>query len=191
MVEYTKSLSADFSGNLNVDKLFNEIYNSESIAPTCISVQNIGDDVKITFSESLSTGEQSELENIITNHDYTPEKITNFKETIQCGFAKNIPTSYYVVCRYLYDGSVNNNLNYVKIFSNKDSSVTSYDVRIVDFTNNMVLAEQTFNNSSYQLNDLGNILNVPNTSSVIEVQIKSNNYNQEKIYVDFVSFYIE
>lgn len=65
---YTKSLTTNFGGNLNPDQILTEIEADEGIAPTCITVMNIADNVDIIFDSALDAGEQTILDGIITAH---------------------------------------------------------------------------------------------------------------------------
>jgi len=65
---YTKSLTLDFIGNLNIIQLQDEINLDSTIAPNCITVTNNADVVKIIFDSALSGGEQTTLNNLIAAH---------------------------------------------------------------------------------------------------------------------------
>ena len=67
---YTKSLSSDFSGNLNIQQLYCEVEENGNIGPDIITIMNIGDDnVEIVFDSALSAGEQTTLDSLIGLHD--------------------------------------------------------------------------------------------------------------------------
>ena len=51
---------------------------------------------------------------------------------------------------------------------------TSYDVRVYDQTNDEVLAEDNFTNTTIALHDMGTLSNVPSNDSLINIQINRN-----------------
>jgi len=67
-MSYIRSLSNDFSGNLNPDQLQGEINGNAGIAPECLGVINPSDVVEIHFDAPLSAAEETTLATIISAH---------------------------------------------------------------------------------------------------------------------------
>ena len=65
---YTYSLSTDFSGNLTLEQLKDEINAEVEITQTCTYVSNVADDVNIEFTGALITSEETKLGTVISNH---------------------------------------------------------------------------------------------------------------------------
>jgi len=71
-VLYNYSISGDItSGEVNLDRLTNEI-NDSVILTSLISTGTLADDLKIIFSDSLSSGDKTTLDGIVLNHAGTP-----------------------------------------------------------------------------------------------------------------------
>jgi hypothetical protein len=69
-VTYTYSLSGDFGGDINISTLFDEIQAS-AIVNTCYGVSLLGDTVTIGFEGSLSGGDETILDGLVSSHDST------------------------------------------------------------------------------------------------------------------------
>lgn len=65
---YVKSVSADFGGFINQNKLYNEIEADFSITPNLLDVDRIDDTIYIVFDSALSGPEQTQLDFIISSH---------------------------------------------------------------------------------------------------------------------------
>lgn len=61
-----------------------------------------------------------------------------------------------------------------------DIGVTSYDVRIFDATNSVVVAEANYANTSEQLLDLGTISNLSPTQCILEIHLRKNGGSDRK-----------
>lgn len=67
-------------------------------------------------------------------------------------------------------------------------SGTSYDVKVIDITNNNALAETNFTNTAQQNNDIGTLTNVPTTDAEIEVHLKVNGGGGSQVDITGVNF---
>lgn len=67
-----KSLSVDFPTGLDTIAFMADVNADVSITPACISVQNIADDVNIVFDATLSAGELTSLDTLISNYVFVP-----------------------------------------------------------------------------------------------------------------------
>jgi hypothetical protein len=66
---YTKSITSDFGGNLNIDNLQNEII-AQGLTPILVRIDRLGDSIDVVFDSELSAGEQTILNNtVIPNHN--------------------------------------------------------------------------------------------------------------------------
>lgn len=120
-------------------------------------------------------------------------KFINIKNILPNSFMKSTATdqsstnttSYSVIMSLTVPGELMNNIQNIKVLSKKDGSVTSYDVRIYDVTNNLVIAENNFTNSNYSINNIGTLNNLPTNEAVLEIQAKRNggNGNKKNVYV--------
>nr|QBK89447.1 MAG: hypothetical protein LCMiAC02_05420 [Mimivirus LCMiAC02] len=73
---YTKSLSSDFSSNLNSSQFHIEVDGDGGITPNILGVNVTGDVVDIIFDAALSGAEQTTLDGLITAHTpVTPDII--------------------------------------------------------------------------------------------------------------------
>ena len=88
--------------------------------------------------------------------------------------------------RFSYPGTdVAGEIICIKALSYKDNGVGSYNVRVRVVPGYDIVAEATLTNNQTILNDLGEITNVPDTESVLEVDIKRNTGNG-RVYIDDV-----
>jgi hypothetical protein len=157
-VTYLKSLSADFSGNLNPSQLFDEIQDAFGIIPICITVTNIGNDVRILFESSLSSGEQVTLDNLISVHSpaaYIGQRIIN------------IPLQ-----NTLTDRSTYTTLNTIVFAGYMEQDGTSFDVRIYDTTNINDICSITLSNELEGIIDFGLLSNLPTGEAMFECQAR-------------------
>lgn len=188
-VTYTKSIITDFNNNINTSKLANEIVN-QGFIPTLLTINTLGDAVYIIFNMSLSVGEQTVLNTVISNHT----GVNIVYETISKISLKNdiiSTTSYIRVGTFIYPGS-NHMTNISKItgIGYMESGVTNYSIRIYDKTNNLTIVENTFTNINEDILNLGLISNIPTEESVIEISVKKTGGNgNNKAYVDNITIY--
>lgn len=82
--------------------------------------------------------------------------------------------SYVTVIQFAYIPAEYGNITGVKIASYMNPGATSYDVRVYDQTNDEVLAEDNFTNTTIALHDMGTLSNVPSNDSLINIQINRN-----------------
>lgn len=189
---YTKSLSGDFSGNLNITQLFNQIENSE-IVPSCVTIKNKSDDVDIIFVSSLSSGEEAILDNIVSNYIIDNSKPYNNFLTLTPNKTKiTSNSSYSNIYTFKYGGSIKTGLiDYIEIISYTDSNTDSYDIRVVDQNSAIVLASANFTNNKPEICDLGTISNIPEHETILEIQGKQNGEKKKNIYIESINVYYD
>ena len=61
--------------------------------------------------------------------------------------------------------------------SYKTGNSSSYDIRVYDATNSLVIADANFANSSSTVNSLGTLSNLPTGPAIFEIQAKKNGGN--------------
>lgn len=122
---YSKSLSTDFSGNLNPSQLRNELNADGGISPECIVVKNSGDDVDIVFDASLSGGEETTLNNLISAHIPISSYISSKSETVTATSLETYQTKT-VLNKYVNVGEYK--INWYYIFLTDDGY---HDIRII------------------------------------------------------------
>lgn len=108
-ISYNRSLSNDFSGNLNPSQLKDEI-NAGTIVPICLVVINISDVVTIKFNSALSNNEVIEMDQIIAEHvviqsgSKTVKNITITSSTLSTYQTRDtLTTSYLPIGTYKID----------------------------------------------------------------------------------------
>jgi len=171
MASYTYSKVTNFGGNLKEDQLRDEINNDGGITPTCTFINTDGDVVTINFSVSLSTGEETTINSIISAH--TPIVIYKSQSSYSFSSGSIIDTIYSSILTFIYPGSNQiTDLGIINVTSYMDSGGTSYQIRLFDVTNTNVLASGSFTNTTININSLTSIANIPTDQAVCEVQIK-------------------
>jgi hypothetical protein len=171
MVDYNYSNTIDFPNGIIAGQLFIEIEKDTNITKTLINVQDeVGDNVKITFANSLTTGEETTLNTLVSNH--IPYNSTSFFKINSTNKTFIKTTSYNVALSHTIFGENSFSIKSIKVLSRISTDGASYSVRIYDATNKNVIAENTFSNTSLIINDMGTLNNLPSSESIIEVQAK-------------------
>lgn len=169
MSSYTFNIEQSFiNGGIEQDKLYRELrtglYKPSNIILTA-------DDVIITFTQTLTSGEETTLNNIIANHSPIPE---NTGKNVQIFSVKTGPfsnTIYQSISLFNFPGNSINDLTHIKTVSYINMP-SNYSIRIYDITNNRVIVEKVLNNTYETLNDLGTLSNIPYIDMLLDVQIK-------------------
>ena len=177
---YNKSLSTDFDGNLATTQLFNEIETDPGISPTCVTISNVGDNVSIIFTTALSGGEETTLDGLITAHTPNTHPTVNRQEQLMLKSSKYKSFKYSRAATYIFRPSDETLIN-IEIISSKQSSITSYDMRVINLTNNSIIATKNFTNDIEQINNLGVLANIPTEESILEVSVRKNGGSKKTI----------
>ncbi len=171
---YTRSLASDFGGSFKHSQFHREIVDEAGITPILDGINVSGDVIDIIFDSSLSVGEQTTLDTLISNH--VPS--TNKEKVIFFSFvppSRNTNLSvYHRIATFKYNGSDNiGPIDYIEILGCSDADVTSYDVRVVNALTMDTIAEKTgISNTVSTITDLGTISNIPTDESIFEVYVK-------------------
>jgi hypothetical protein len=119
-----------------------------------------------------------------TTPDYTHDKVLTPKKT---DYNNDV---YMRVYTYIYAVTSGTVLTNIKVLSNKDPAITSYDVKVTDITHNNILLTKNLTNTVEQVNDLGVLTNIPTTESIIEVCVKKNGgTKKDYVHVETIMFY--
>jgi hypothetical protein len=145
MATYTYSLSGDFGGNINAGMLDEEITDNGSITENLSYVNVDEDDVSIIFDSALSSGEMTELNNVVSAHDPSDNPRIKIESTGSLG-TETIITSAQTVNRTITlpdadTALVGNDTN--DILSNKTVNTAS-NTLIIDASD---VTTGTFDNS--------------------------------------------
>ena len=176
-VSYTYSIINDFNGDLNTAQFHIEISNNVTIGPYFIRIDTINDDVYIVFSQSLTAGELTILNDMITNYIYIPSSSTesyvvlsNFKTGVKVS-----SSAYFAVDEYIIPDNTLPSLTSVFVTVTSSNVNTYFTVRFYDVYNKRTLA-QTVSQAIVANNK--NIINVPillqpiTGNNIFEIQIK-------------------
>jgi hypothetical protein len=191
MSNYNKSIATDFGGNFNIDTFKSDIYDS-SITATLTALGSHGDNVFVGFTPALSGAEETTLNSLISTHNGASD--ISYSQTHTAYAKKDFykDTSYKDISTYMYDGS--DKLGPIKeivCVAYKDSSVTDFSIRIYDDTNNNIIAENTFSNSSRVFLTLTPLTNIPMKKAIITVQIKkTGGNNKQYVHIENIQFRI-
>ena len=137
------------------------------------------------FTTALSGAEQTTLNGLISGHSPVVKPTYSRKHDLipKKSFIKN--TTYERIVVFEYPGS-----NYgspiinVTCISYMDSNCTSYDIKILDKTNNLVIVENNFTNTTEVKNTLTPISNIPTDEAIIEIYVrKVGGVKKDKIHV--------
>jgi hypothetical protein len=193
MVEtiYTRSITTDFGGN-RVINLHPEIVAETGITTTLLRVDTLGDAVYIVFDSALSGGEETLLNTVISNHDNNIQ--VAYKSVITVSPKNTIfsNTTYSREYLFVYKGSDKiGTISKIEVIGYMDNGVTSYSIKIGDKTNNTVIAENTFTNTTEGIVSCTPISNIPTGQSIIEIFIKkTGGIANQKAYVESINLYI-
>jgi hypothetical protein len=168
------SLSGDFSDYLNTEKLRDEINENEGLSKTCFSVISFFDTVSIFFSGNLSNSEITTLDTIIAAHGPTTERASQMSNI---ALNQNCITAnvYTKIGTFIFPGTDYwEKVTNFRVISAMEAGGTSYDVRIIDLSNNNTICSRNFSNVIEANNDMGSIDNLPHDEAIFEIHAKIN-----------------
>lgn len=165
---YSYTISGDFPNGFSAGQLTFQIENNTIITKKLNTITNTGNDVDIEFLEALPPAELTELNTIIANFtiiiNYTKKDITftDFE-------TNNIV--YTRVLSFIFSGSLHEgNIDKFEFLGNIDAG--QYSIRLYDATNNNILAEETFNNTTNIIQTVNNVVNTPTNEAEIELHVR-------------------
>lgn len=183
---YTKSFTGDFGSSFKQDQFNDEIKADGGISPVLLRVDRTGDNIEIVFDASLA-GEETAFNTLITNH--TPATYIG-KEVNYLNVPKSEikSTSYAEIISFEFPGKTKMDISTIKFVGYMKKNGSTYDVRLLDITHNVVLGEGSFTNESKSIQDLGTISNIPvDSGCVFELQAKVN--GNSRCYIQNVVIY--
>ena len=166
----TYSISVDF-GNVRpyASQLHNEIILETGIVKNLIGITIYQDTVDIEFDFSLSGGEKTLLDAIVSSHiplynADTPNSlnIVPKKNTVNSNSYTRIAANIFNKTKYAIAKSVSY------------CTGTSYDIQIYDKENKQILLSKNLTNNEESIQDLGILTNLPSSSTQIKISIKTN-----------------
>lgn len=167
MSSYTYDISSTFPSGYNSTKLYKDI--RQFIAkPSTFSFT--GDTFYLSFSITLSSGQQSALTTIINEHTATTDPVGDTVLAYRLASTTFGSTSYQSCGSFEFPGRNIDTLTNIHVLASANSG--NYSIRVFDITNSNTIAEATFTNTVDALNDLGTISNEPYGPAIIDVQIK-------------------
>ena len=191
----TYNINTTFGGieNLNQGQLHQEI---EDQIAKFYSTQKIGTNLRLYFSDTLTSGEQTTLDGILSAHTPSTTPVKNNYFNYYLNQTKQVIGSYQKFAAFKFEGTSSEaiqGVSAIEVLSSTEGS--DYDVRIVDVTNNNVICEITGlsgNDDLDVINDMGTLSNMPSNEAVFEVQVRKNGggkntnvtISQLTIYID-------
>jgi hypothetical protein len=184
MATYTKSLINDFHGQMNQAQLYDEIIKSTIIKINLQGISSYDDIVNIVFESTLSSTEELALNAIIANH--IPKTIEGGNSnTFSVNDTSINTTTYKKLISFIFNGTQNMSLTNIKFIGYLQTGI-SYDIRVVDTTNNKIIATQNFTNMTESINDIGTLNNLPEKQSKFELQGKVNDISSS-VHIESVT----
>jgi hypothetical protein len=187
-----KSLSTDFNGNILIRQFHDEIEANATITTELFGIEKTGDEIDIRFANILSGVESTALDGLIESHipDMAPKRITHMKVY---PFPRNSTgTNYHVVGTFFYNGSIlKGNIIYIDLIGYMESSLTSYDVQVIDKTNNKIIAENNFTNIEISKQSMGTISNVPTEPVIMQVLLRGNGTGNKSVTIQEIQVWID
>lgn len=179
----------EFTSGIKSSQLYEEIIDNSNIITVLTGIRIHTLEVEIVFQSVISSEERTELDGIVSSH--VPD---NSITTTSTKFINNLVTNwkgksgtYTRVAAFIFKGDILT-IDTIKFVGYKHSNVSSYDVRVINTNNTNILTEQTFSNSSEQLNDMIPISNIPTEEVLLEVHAKKN--SGKEIYIDNITFFL-
>jgi len=135
-------------------------------------ISHYGDDLDIIFDNSLSSGDQIILNDIIANHDETRLVRREKFFSVNPIDYKTKSKIYQTLSFFCYGGSFHvGAIDYIDVVSSRQNDSITYDLRVVDNNTGNIICEKTgLNNSEYEIINLGTISNIPEESSILSVE---------------------
>ena len=80
---------------------------------------------------------------------------------------------------FTFPGADKGAVSKITVISDMSNNSTSYDIRIYDITNDLIIASNTYTNTTPNVNELTPISNLPGTDVIAELQIRLNSSNNK------------
>ncbi len=193
---YTLSVASDFGGSLNsthLGQFVDHINNDGGIAATMLSVSEYtGDVVSCTFDGTLSSPEQTTLGNLAGTFSVPDAEQYDNIIKLDVRSTKIMTTDYERISSFVYPGSNHiNTIQKIIAVSYKDSGTTNYSIKAFDKDNSNTVVENTFTNTSEQINTLTPLSNIPTEECIIEIHAKqTGGGSNDGFHIESVTIFI-
>ena len=197
-MEYEYSILGNVTAQQVVtSRLDNDIKESLSLSSAIFrGIVTKDDALYVLFDKAIETSEKTELDTIIQDH--TPAALpTKTRHLPFYPHTRDVEDTFFVSTGcLLYPGDTAlTTITAIDMFSMMSPGATSYDIQIINRSNNSLIAEQNYTNTNLSLNsfDTINTANIPSSQTGIEVMVKINkNGNAKKIaHIDQVVFWLD
>lgn len=188
MTEYTYTENF-FTNGLNTSQIHNEIVAAISDPSQFDGILREDDNVIFRFFSELGGSDFSAFEQVLANHN--PSNETTLTIFADVKISTSVSSPVYKQCAVLYyPGLYSANIKYMKIYSWIESGTGTYDVRVVDLKNNVVMAEDTLTNTSPQFNilniDQGNLTK---NDAQWEIHVRTTSTDKVSVSLENAIFY--
>lgn len=184
---YTYSIVGDFDNGLDSYQLHQEIVADSGITVNLVAVETVGDAVNIVFVGALSEPEQLVLDGIVEAHIPEPdigEHIWN--QTVEMRYVTD--TVFNTALTFNFPGTNVWNPTNFRVLSEMDEGGVSYNVRLLDLTNNNVICSRIISDENLDLYDLGTLSDLPANGAMFDLQLSVNGDSSAMIR-DLVMYY--
>lgn len=182
----TYSVINDFGGTVpDLSGLHSEIVENVGILKTLYGITYYDDVIDIEFDLTLSAGEKTVLDGIISGYVYSETKTTDLSIVIIPKTSSTKAKSYRRIAVYKFPATSYATAN---IVSYMDSTATSYDVELFDQTNHQILLQKNLTNTIESNQQLGELTNLPSESFLLEIHVKVNGSGKKnKVYIESIN----
>jgi len=189
LYSYIYSKTSDFSGNINLDNLHSELKGSSLSVKKFDGISINDDNVKILFNLELTPEEEMVLSSLITNHNSVEKINVKVRDTLLSKFVTVNETVYKKIVTYMFKKDIYKGISNIKVISYMDSSVTSYDIKIYNLTENSEISTSNFTNVKENANVISDLPSFGNFETLIEIHMRRNGGpSNSKIYIDSIIF---
>jgi len=174
-----------FSNGLDTYQLHQSIKNSNISVPIT-GIDTNGANVIINF-DNILLQQDIDLLNILVSNHVPIVNYVSFTDSITPKHNLINNFFYTLVATYIYNSK--KTLSYIKIVSYMDNDITSYNIKIVDNTTRNIISQQTFTNTTENINDMGTIMFVPNEETNISILVlKIGGEASSEVHINNISF---
>lgn len=127
-------------------------------------------------------------------HNHIPKTIDSFNEIIEIFNSSNKTYStnvYTKVCEFPYKGENIHSILKCELLSYINMENLTYNIRIYDKTNNKIISEKTFSNTTNEICVIDSLINFPFYASILEIHCKINEsfINDALLHISSINIY--
>lgn len=162
---------------------------------TLIGTTVDGDVLYIGLEQPLSDDDKIVLDGIVQDHDPVPPVVKSTRIALYPLVSKTSNTYYTSIGSIIYTGSSHTGMICaIDSLSKVDQGSATYTIQIINRTDNSIIAEETFDNTTLQICNFStlNKANIPTELSVIEAMCKVNKTgkNTFNAYLNQIVFWL-